>query len=315
METALSTVLELDENYGIKTLLDFVTGKETKEIKDFKFNQKPLFGAGQGKDETFWSSVFRQALLNDLLVKDIESYGLLKITDKGREFLEAPYSFKIPIDRNYEDKSSLDDGEPVGKTAVLDEALMSLLKDLRRREAKRLNVPPYVIFQDPSLEDMATQYPISLEDMTKVQGVSMGKATRYGKPFMKLIKEYVEENDIDRPTDFVVKQVANKSKIKVNIIQGIDRKLPLEDLASTNSLSMDELMEELDAIVVSGTKVNIDYYIDDKVDEYSREDIMDYFMEAKTDSIDDAYRSLKEDDITLEEIQLIRIKFLSDMAN
>lgn len=315
IETSLRTVLELDENYGMKTLLDFVTGKETKEIKDFKFNKKPLFGQGKEKDETFWSSVFRQALLNDLLVKDIESYGLLKITDKGREFLEQPYSFKIPIDRNYEDKSSLDDGEPVGKTAVLDENLMNLLRDLRRREAKRQNVPPYVIFQDPSLEDMATIYPISMEDMAKVQGVSMGKAIRYGKPFLKLVKEYVEENEIDRPTDFVVKQVANKSKIKVNIIQGIDRKLPLEDLASTNSISMDELMEELDAIVISGTKVNIDYYIEDNVDEYAREEVMDYFMSATTDSAEEAYRKLKEEDITLEEIQLIRIKFLSDMAN
>ncbi len=315
IETALRTVLELDENYGMKTLLDFVTGKETKEIKDFKFNKKSLFGAGKDKDETFWSSVFRQALLNDLLVKDIESYGLLKITDKGREFLDAPYSFKIPIDRNYEDKSSADDGEPVGKTAVLDENLMNLLRDLRRREAKRQNVPPYVIFQDPSLEDMATIYPISMEDMAKVQGVSMGKAIRYGKPFLKLIKEYVEEKEIDRPTDFVVKQVANKSKIKVNIIQGIDRKLPLEDLASTNSISMDELMEELDAIVISGTKVNIDYYIEDNVDEYAREEVMDYFMSATNDSAEEAYRKLKEEDITLEEIQLIRIKFLSDMAN
>lgn len=314
MQLALKSVVQLDENYGIKTLVDFIKGKDTKEMKDYRFDKRDLYGKGKEKDDNFWSSVLRQALLNDLIYKDIESYGLLKMTDKGRGFIEKSRSIKIPLNHNY-DIEIIDFNDSNGKTAVLDTILIKLLKDLRRREAKSKSVPPFVIFQDPSLEDMATQYPISMEDMTKITGVSKGKAMRYGRPFVSLIKEYVEENDIDRPTDFVMKQVANKSKIKVNIIQGIDRKIPLEDIASTNSISMDELFEELDAIVTSGTKVNLDYYIEDNVDEYSREDIFEYFMEAQTDSIDEAFNELKEDDITLEEIQLMRIKFLSEMAN
>lgn len=314
MKQALESVLELDENYGVKAMVDFVLGKETKEIKDFGFDQKPLFSIGKEKDENFWSSVFRQALLNNLLYKDIETYGLLKMTEAGQEFIKKPHSFQMPLNHNY-DEQVADLDEPVGKTAVLDNTLMRLLKDMRKQEAKKRNIPPFVIFQDPSLEDMATQYPISMDDMAKITGVSKGKALRYARPFIEMIKEYVEENDIDRPTDFVVKQVANKSKVKVNIIQGIDRKIPLEDLAQSNNISMESLLEELDAIVVSGTKVNIDYYIEDNVDEYSREDIYEYFMEADTDSVEEAFSELKEDDITLEEIQLMRIKFLSEMAN
>jgi ATP-dependent DNA helicase RecQ len=192
---------------------------------------------------------------------------------------------------------------------------MVLLKDLRKQIARDKKLPPFVIFQDPSLEDMATQYPINMEDMANVTGVSKGKAMRYGRAFIELIAQYVEENEIERPKDFVVKQVANKSKVKVNIIQGIDRKIPLDDIASANNLSMEEILHEMEMIVASGTKVDIDYYIDDAVDEYSQEDIYDYFMEADTDSVDEAYAELREDDVTLEEIQLIRIKFLSENAN
>ena len=316
MVVALKAILELDENYGIKILIDFVRGKGTKEIKDFRFDQRAGFGAGKDKDDTFWSSVFRQALLNNLIYKDVETYGLLKMLPAGREFIANPSHFEIPIDHNYEaEMAEARMVESNGKTAVLDDQLLKMLKDLRRKEAKRKDVPPFVIFQDPSLEDMATQYPITFEEMANVSGVSVGKARRYGQPFMDLIEAYVEANDIIRPTEFVVKQVANKSRMKVSIIQGIDRKLPLEDLASSNSLSMEDLMEELDAIVASGTKVNIDYYLDENLDEYAREDIMDYFMQAETDSIDEAYAELKEDDITVEEIRLMRIKFLSDMAN
>jgi len=220
----------------------------------------------------------------------------------------------ISVNHDY-DKETADNYEPVGKTAVLDKTLMNLLKDLRRQIAKKNNIPPYVIFQDPSLEDMATQYPISMDDMAKITGVSKGKAIRYAKQFIEEIATYVKEHDIDRPTDFVVKQIANKSKVKVNIIQGIDRKIPLHDIAGSNNLSMEDMLQELDAIVTSGTKVNLDYYIEDNVDEYSREDIYDYFMEAETDNVDIAFKELHEDDITLEEIQLMRIKFLSEMAN
>lgn len=312
---ALKAVVQLDENYGIKTLIDFIKGKGTKEIKDFRFDQRAGFGAGKDKDDTFWSSVIRQALLNNLIYKDVETYGLIKMHPAGHAFIAAPTSFEIPIDHNYEAEMAEARSESNVKVSVLDDQLLKMLKDLRRKEAKRQDVPPFVIFQDPSLEDMATQYPITLDEMAHVSGVSVGKARRYGRPFLELIEAYVEANEIIRPTEFVVKQVANKSRMKVSIIQGIDRKIPLEDLASSNSLSMEDLMEELDAIVTSGTKVNLDYYLEDNLDEDAREDIMDYFMQAESDSVEVAFAELKEDDITMEEIQLVRIKFLSDMAN
>ena len=314
VQQALQAVEVLNENYGIKTLVEFMRGKETKEMLDFHHNDEALFGVGQEKDETFWHSIFRQALLHNLLYKDIENYGLLRMTDKGRAFIKKPHSFAIPINHNFEEETA-ELNMSSGKSAVLDQTLMAMLTDLRRSIARQKNIPPFVIFQDPSLEDMATRYPISMDDLANISGVSKGKAIRYGKPFIEMIKDYVDENEIDRPTEIVVKQMANKSKVKVNIIQGIDRKIPLHDIASSNNLRMDELMEELDAIVNSGTKVDVNYYIEDNVDEYSREDIYDYFMESKTDSVDEAYKELKEDDITLEEIQLIRIKFLSELGN
>ena len=283
-------------------------------MKDFKFNGKPLFGVGKEKDETFWNTIYRQAILNGLLDKEIENYGILKSTKKGADFIKSPFPIQVPINHNYA-TVIVDYESSSSKSGVLDELLVKMLKDLRRAEAKRLNVPPFIIFQDPSIEDMATQYPISLADMNNISGVSKGKAARYAKPFVELIKEYVEENDIDRPTEFVVKQVANKSKVKVTIIQGIDRKIPLNDIAESSHISMEELLQELDAIVSAGTKLNLDYYIEDNVDEYSKDDIYDYFMEADSDSIEDAFKELQEDDITMEEIQLMRIKFLSEMGN
>ncbi len=314
MTQALKAVLALQENYKIKTLVDFVKGKETKEMQDFKFNKKELFGAGKDKDETFWNSVFRNAILNNLILKEIENYGILKITDAGRAFIANPQSVMLPINHNY-DSAEFDVVESSGKSGVLDALLIKMLRDLRKQEAKKRNVPPFVIFQDPSLEDMATQYPISMEDMKHISGVSHGKALRYAKPFIEMIKEYVEINEIERPSDFVVKTVAKKSKVKVAIIQGVDRKVPLEDIADSNNISMEDMMHELDAIVTSGTKLNIDYYIENEVDEYSREDIYEYFMEAESDSAEEAFKELKEDDVTIEEIQLMRIKFLSEMAN
>lgn len=314
MVMALRSVKELDENFAIKPIIDFVIGHETKEIKDFGFDKKELFGAGKDHDDNFWSSVLRQAMLNGFIIKDIESYGLLKMTEKGHHFIKNPQPFQIPLNHDY-DKELPESDEPAGRTSVLDEGLFNMLKDLRRREAKRLNVPPYVIFQDPSLEDMAIQYPVSMEDMAKVSGVSIGKATRYGKAFVELIRKYVEENEIERPSEVVVKQMANKSKAKVNIIQNIDRKISLDDVARATGLNMDELMDELDAIVESGTKVNIDYYLEDALDEAVREDIYDYFMQSDTDDIKAAYKDLREDEVTMEEIRLVRIKFLSEMAN
>ncbi len=313
MHQALRAVEQLKENYRIKELMQFMMGKKTKPMLDYQHDKLELFGVGKEKDETFWSSIFRQALLNNLLLKDIETYGVLKVTEKGQAFIENPHDIKIPINRNFDDENMAPE-EPT-RSAVLDTALLSQLKSLRRKVAKQKNVPPFVVFQDPSLEDMATQYPVTMDDMARITGVSSGKARRYARSFIKLISEYVEENEIIRPTDFVVKTVANKSRTKVEIIQSIDRKIPLNDIASSKSLTMEQLLHEIELIVSSGTKVNIDYYIEDYVDEYSQEDILDYFMEAETDAVQIAFDELKEDDITVEEIQLMRIKFLSDMGN
>lgn len=311
---ALQAVVALDENFGIKTLVDFIVGNPTKQMKDFGFDQKTLFAAGKGKDFNFWSTVYRHALLNDFLYKDIESYGLLKMTDAGRAFIAKPTKMEAPLNHNY-DELLVDADAGNTSTAALDEQLMKMLKDLRRKEAQRKGVPPFVIFQDASLEDMATQYPISMEDMAKVSGVSKGKALRYGKPFLELIGSYVEENDVDRPTDFVVKQVANKSKAKVSIIQGIDRKIPLEDIADSANMNKEELLDELQAIVASGTKVNIDYYLDDYLDEYVREEVHEFFMESENGTVEEAFNELKDEDFTMEEIKLVWIKFYSDLGN
>ncbi len=296
MVKGLKKVLEVEENLGIKSLVDLLLAEKDNS-----------------QDENFWYSIYRHALLQNFLYKDIETYGLLKMRPEGRKFLEHPVAVKIPLNNNY--RAETDSEDEIGRTGVLDELLIKMLKDLRRKEAQKREVPPYVIFQDPSLEDMATQYPITMEDMSQITGVSKGKAERYGQPFIELILGYVEEHGIERPTDFVIKQVAQKSRIKVNLIQGIDRKVPLEDLADANNISMDELLQELYAIVTSGTRLNIDYYLEDCIDEYVREEIYDYFLESETDLEEVAFEQLKEDDITLEEIKLIRIKFMSEMAN
>lgn len=315
LQMALSVIQAIKENHGIKTVIDFILGSPTKEMQDFGFTGYPLFGKGQGKEENYWHSIIRNALLEDYIYKDIEKYGLLKLRTRGKEFIQSGGVFMMALNHDFDKELASDWEDHSGKTAVLDESLLQLLKDLRRKEAKKLDVPPYVIFQDPSLEDMATQYPLTTEDMIKVSGVSLGKAQRYAKPFLELIMRYVEENDIERPTDILFKTVANKSRMKVGIIQGIDRKLPLQDIARSNELTMDDLLDELDAIVESGTRVNLDYYIEDTIDEYVREEIYDYFLEAETDAMDLAYKTLKEDDITFDEIRLMRIKFLSEMAN
>ena len=311
---ALQSIQVLNENYGIKILVDFMMGKTTQEMLDFGHSKEELYGVGTEQGEVYWHSIFRHALLNNLIYKDIENYGLLRMTPKGEEFVKNPQPFEITMNHDYDVEVPVEDNSSA-KSAVLDTLLMNLLKDLRKTISKEKGIPPFVIFQDPSLEDMATQYPITEEDMAKITGVSQGKARRYGKPFMELISDYVKENDIERPTDIVIKQVANKSKVKVNIIQAIDRKIPLHDIASSNDLSMEELIHELDMIVASGTKVNIDYFIEENLDEYSREDIYDYFSEASTDSAEVALAELSEDDITMEEIQLVRIKFMSEMGN
>ena len=313
LHQALRSIQILNENFKIKSISEFLIGNKTKEMQDFKFDELDLFGIGKDKDLTFWKSLLRQALLQNLIYKDIENYGILRLTEKGTNFITKPEPFHMSLNHDY--TTIVDTDSESSKTGTLDKVLVGMLKDLRKQVAHDKKVPPYVIFQDPSLADMATQYPITMDEMANISGVSIGKAKRYAKPFIELISQYVDENNIERPTDFVVKQVANRSKIKVNIIQSIDRKIPLEDIASSNNLSMEELMEELDAIIISGTKVNLDYYIEDNMDENAMDDILDYFMESESDSVEEAFKELKEDDITMDEIQLVRIKFLSDTAN
>ncbi len=312
--SVIQSILNLNENYLMKTVMDFILGRETKEMKDFRFTEMENFGVGEDRDENFWSSIFRHAMINNLIFKEIEEFGILKVSDAGKDYLKNPYPIQITINHDYED-GDYDADDEKGGTAVLDEPLMNLLKDLRRNIAKKQNLPPYIIFQDPSLEEMATNYPISMEDMSKIVGVSQGKAQKYGQPFVDAIKKYCEENEIERPMDITIKTVANKSKTKVGIIQAIDRKIPLEDIAKGNDLSMPELLEELDMIVQSGTKIKLDYYLNKHIDEYVRETVVEYFKEAETDSIDVAFKELKDDEITWEEIQLMRLKFLSDYAN
>jgi ATP-dependent DNA helicase RecQ len=313
MVIGLKAIEALKGNFGVKILVDFVKGKKSKEMKDYGFDKYPLFGAGREKDEIFWHSIFRQALMRDFIGKEIERYGTLYIKEEGEKFISKPFSVQIPINSDFAEDALVE--EPTGKATALDKVLMKMLQDLRRSMAKQKGVPPWAIFQDPSLQEIATQYPITIDEMQNISGVSAGKARKYGKPFLELVKQYVEENDIDRPTDFVVKQVADKSKLKVAIIQGVDRKIPLEDLAYSSNINLEELIEEMNHIVSSGTKLNIDYYLEEIVDETVQEDIHDYFMEADTDSVEEAFRELQEDDITMEEIQLMRIKFMSEIAN
>ena len=313
MVVAIRAIEELKGNFGAKVLIDFITGKDSKEMKDFGFDKYEMFAAGKERDEVFWHSIFRQALMREYIGKEIERYGTLFVKDGGLAFVKSPESIQIPINSDF--SVELVSSEPAGKGAALDTTLMKMLKDLRKSLARQKGVPPWAIFQDPSLQEIATQYPITLDEMQNVSGVSAGKARKYGQPFLDMVKEYVEANDIDRPTDFIVKQVADKSKIKVAIIQGVDKKIPLEDIAYSSNMNLEKLLEEMNMIVSSGTKLNIDYYIDEVVDEVVQEDIFDYLMEAETDSIETAFQDLEEDDITMEEIQLVRIKFLSEVAN
>jgi ATP-dependent DNA helicase RecQ len=315
MKLALQCIEQLNENYTVKVLIEFVMGVASKEMKDFKFDKLPLFGKGSDKDELFWHTIFRQAILLDLIYKEIEQYGLLKLTDKGRAFIKKPASVMIPLNRDFSVKEDFDAEGMGGGGAALDETLVSLLKDLRKAEAKKLHVQPWVIFSEPSLQEMATYYPVSMDDLKKIAGVSEGKALKFGKPFIELIKNYVEENDIDRPTEVVIKQVANKSKYKVTIIQSIDRKMPFEDIARNVEMKVGELLYELNNIADAGTKLNINYQLKDRIDEDILEEIFDYFKNAKSDSVEDAIRSLSQDDITEEEVLLGRLKFLCDFAN
>ena len=313
----LSAVLEvistLKEKFKAEYIVNMLVGNETSEIQSYKHNELEIFGSGQDQSENTWNAVIRQALIAGYLMKDIENYGLLKITPKGKEFIKKPVSFKITEDNEFEEET---EEVPVRGSAscAVDPVLYSMMKDLRKKLSKKLNVPPFVIFQDPSLEAMATTYPITLEELQNIPGVGAGKAKRYGAEFVELIKKHVEENEIERPEDLRVRTVANKSKLKVWIVQSIDRKVALDDIAVSKGLEFSELLDEIEAIVYSGTRINIDYFVNDVMDEDHIEDIYDYFKDSETDDLEEAIEELGGD-YTEEEIRLIRIKFLSEMAN
>ncbi len=314
MVTALSSIAQLKENYGIKVMVDFLLGVKNKDIREQNFDKLSYFASGKGQDGIFWYTVIRKAMLLGYVHKVIEQYGVLKLTDKARDYLANPTIIDLGINRDHQDTG----GAPVVDNAggsALDSTLFDMLKDLRNKEANRLSVQPWIIFSEPSLVDMATFYPITMGDMLNISGVSQGKATKYASPFIDLIADYVEANEIERPEDIVIKQVADKSKAKVAIIQGTDRKMPLEDIAQRAGIQLTELYEEMNMIVTSGTKLDLDYYIEDNLDEDVVDDIYDYFDDAATDCVNTAFDSLAEDDITIEEIQVVRLKYLSEFAN
>ncbi len=311
----LRVIVEVKEKYKAEHIADILTGKTSAAVKSFRHDTLEAFGSGDDHDEFFWNAVFRQSMVAGLISKDIENYGILKITAEGLAFLENPQPFQLVKNRRYDDDD--DDtvsGAPAGGSGG-DTELFNLLRDLRKSVAKKHNLPPYVIFQDPSLADMSIQYPIDLEELQKIQGVGQGKAQRYGKEFVDLIKKYVDENEIDRPQDFIVRSVANKSKLKVFIIQSIDRKISLDDIAGSKGIEFTDLLSEIEAIVNAGTKIDLDYYINEILDEEYQDEVMDYFRETENDSIELALQELGESDYTADSIRLMRIKFLSDMGN
>ena len=309
----LETVIALKEKFKADHVTDVLLGHTTADVTSYQHDQLDVFGCEQGADEKLISAVIRQAILAGYLDRDIENYGLLRITPKGKKFLSKPESFKV-----IEDSDFSEDAEPEmiksGASFAADDELYSILKDLRKKIAKQLGLPPYVIFQDPSLEAMATTYPISLEELQNIPGVGAGKAKRYGADFVKVIKRHVEDNEIERPEDLRVRSVPSRNSTKLFIIQSIDRKIPLPEIARAKGLEFNELLDRIEVIVYSGTKINISYYINDIMDEDSQEELFDFFKECQTDDLNEAYKEFGED-YTEDEIRLMRIKFLSEMGN
>jgi ATP-dependent DNA helicase RecQ len=316
MKLVIEAILAVNEKFKSNHIANILSGNIDSAIKSYRHHKLELFGEGSDNDVRFWNAVIRQGLILHFLQKDIENYGILKVDKAGHEFLKNSYSIMLIKDHDYEDGDDEDTIAGMERSSTVDTELLHILKDLRKRIAKSHNLPPFVIFQDTSLEDMAIQYPITLEELQNIVGVGAGKAQRYGKEFIELIKHYVEEKEVIRPQDMVVKSVVNKSGMKVYIIQSIDRKIPLEDIAASKNIEMKELLSEIEAIVNSGTRLNLDYYISDVIDEDRQQEIFDYFREdAETESIEEALKELGEEEYSEEDIRLMRIKFLSEMGN
>lgn len=314
VQQLLEVVRDTKELYKSKEIIFTLTGKINAVIKAHKTDAQPFFGEGKEHDERYWMALIRQVLVAGYLDKDIETYGVLKLTEEGRQFINSPQSFMMSEDHDYEEGEEETTVTASRSSGVADEALMNMLRDLRKKVAKKLGVPPFVVFQDPSLEDMALKYPINIEELGNVHGVGEGKAKKYGKEFVDLIARYVEDNDIVRPDDLVVRSTGANSSLKLYIIQNIDRKLSLNDIAKAKGLDMDALLKEMEQIVYSGTKLNISYWIDDILDEDQQEEIHDYYMESESDNIKDALKEF-DGDYDTEELRLMRIKFISEVAN
>ncbi len=318
VKITLDTIAELDERFGIDYVVNVILGKANPQIQTFRHDKLKSFGSGliMEMDANFWNSLIRQMMLEGMIRKDIEEYGLLKITETGKKFLKKPFSIKVALNHKYEDANG--DDEEVSnhvEPTSLDPVLYEMLKDLRRQVAKEKNLPPFVIFLENSLEDMATNYPTTLQELEKIQGVSKGKAVRYGRKFVDMIAKYVEENEIEKPDDFVMKSVVNKSGMKVFIILNIDKKIPLETIARNKNLNLQDLLVEMETIVASGTRLNLDYCLEQELDENEQDDIFDYFRNSHDDNLETAYEEFKDRDVTLEHLQMMRIKFLSEYGN
>lgn len=314
---ALKTIQSLEERFGSEYVVNIITGKSNPQITTFKHDKLEVFGEGKEFDAHFWNSLLRQMMLEGLIEKDIEEYGLLKIMDKGRKFLKKPYSIMVSLNHQFDEEGSNDEEDDVSgeAQASADPVLFEMLKELRKKVAKEKNLPPFVIFLETSLEDMATQYPTTVQELEKIQGVSKGKAIRYGKQFVDVISKFVEENDIVKPDDFVMKSVVNKSGLKVFIIQNIDKKVALETIAKNKELSYSQLLDEMETIVASGTKLNLDYCLDEELDDYAQDEIMEYFKGCETSSLALAREELIENNYTIEQLKLMRIKFLVVYGN
>lgn len=316
LHKVLSLIKQFGEKFDDAHIISVLMGKDNPQVHNYEHHLLDVFGSGKEQGENLWNSLLRQALLNNYVSKDIDQYGVLRLTKLGNSFLENPHSIRFIMNRPMGATDDDEDAEgPKQGGGALDAELLQMLKDLRKKIAKQKGLPPFVIFQDPSLEEMCTHYPITTEELKQISGVGAGKAMKFGAPFIDLIKKYVEDNDIDRPVDMVIKSAANKSALKVYIIQNIDRHLNLEDIAASKGLTYEEILREVESIVNSGTKLNLNYFIDEVIDEDKQEEVYDYFKSAEIDSIDDALVELGADDYTREEVQLMRIKFMSEMGN
>jgi ATP-dependent DNA helicase RecQ len=317
VERLLKVIVAVKQLFKAKHVVNVLLGKNSASLKQYKHHKLDEFGLGADMDEKFWNAVIRQSLIHQLLYKDIENYGLLKLTPEGKKFMDEPWSVMLTRDHDYDNPEEEEMYDITGgsTTSAVDKTLFALLKDLRKEISRKENLPPFIIFQDPSLEDMAIQYPMHVDELKNITGVGTGKASKYGKPFLDLISKYVEENEIIRPIDMVVKSVVNKSGLKVYLIQNVDRKISLDDIAYSKGISLQELLVELESIVSSGTRIDINYYINEVVDMDHQNEITNYFKHAESDSIQDALTELGEDEFTEEEIRLMRIKFLSEFGN